>query len=85
MGLNLFNFFSPNNQTATMGTQTPSMAWQGIDGAAEFIAPQRLRDVVGKLKVSQSQNIYDADFEYGIQPLRWEQFIQNTSGQAYIV
>jgi len=85
MGLNLFNFFSPNNQTATMGTQTPSMAWQGIDGAAEFIAPQRLRDVVGKLKVSQSQNIYDADFEYGVQPLRWEQFVQNTSGQAYIV
>jgi hypothetical protein len=85
MGLNLFNFFSPNNQTGAMGTQTPSTEWQGIDGAAEFIAPQRLRDVVGKLKVSQSQNIYDADFEYGIQPLRWEQFIQNVSGQAYIV
>lgn len=85
MGLNLFNFFSPNNQTGAMGIQTPSTAWQGIDGAAEFIAPQRLRDVVGKLKVSQSQNIYDADFEYGVQPLRWEQFIQNTSGQAYIV
>jgi len=85
MGLNLFNFFSPNNQTASMGTQTPSTAWQGIDGAAEFVAPQRLRDVVGKLKVSQSQNIYDADFEYGVQPLRWENFIQNTSGQAYIV
>jgi len=85
MGLNLFNFFSPNNQTGAMGTQTPSTAWQGIDGAAEFIAPQRLRDVVGKLKVSQSQNIYDADFEYGVQPLRWEQYIQNVSGQAYIV
>ena len=85
MGLNLFNFFSPNNQTANMGTQTPSTAWQGIDGAAEFIPPQRLRDVVGKLKISQSQNIYDADFEYGVQPLRWENFISNVSGQAYIV
>jgi len=85
MGLNLFNFFSPNNQTANMGTQTPSTAWQGIDGAAEFIAPQRLRDVVGKLKVSQSQNIYDADFEYGVQPLRWENVINNASGQASIV
>jgi len=85
MGLNLFNFFSPNNQTGAMGTQTPSTAWQGIDGAAEFVAPQRLRDVVGKLKVSQSQNIYDADFEYGVQPLRWENYIQNISGQAYIV
>jgi len=94
MGMNLFNFFSGNNQnsangtnqqTGQMGNQTPSTVWQGIDGAAEFIAPQRLRDVVGKLKVSQSQNIYDADFEYGTQPLRWEQFIQNVSGNASIV
>ena len=81
----LLNFFSPNTQTGAMGVQTASTPLTGIDGAAQFIAPQRLRDVVGKLKVSQSQNIYDADFEYGVQPLRWEQFIQNTSGQAYIV
>jgi len=88
---NLLNFFSPsngqgvNNQTGNIGTQTPSTPLVGIDGAAQFIAPQRLRDVVGKLKVSQSQNIYDADFEYGTQPLRWEQFINNVSGQASIV
>ena len=81
----LLNFFSPNTQTGAMGVQTASTPLIGIDGAAQFIAPQRLRDVVGKLKVSQSQNIYDADFEYGVQPLRWEQFIQNTSGQAYII
>lgn len=84
-GWNLLNFFSPNNQTGAMGTQTPSTPLTGIDGAAQFIAPQRLRDVVGKLKVSQSQNIYDADFEYGVQPLRWENFITNVSGQASIV
>ena len=88
---NLLNFFSPSNgagvstQTASLGTQTSTTPLVGIDGAAQFIAPQRLRDVVGKLKVSQSQNIYDADFEYGVQPLRWEQFIQNVSGQASIV
>jgi hypothetical protein len=34
--------------------------------------PARMRDVVGRLKVSRHQNIYDADFEYGTQPLRWE-------------
>ena len=84
-GWNLLNFFSPNNQTGAMGTQTPSTPLTGIDGAAQFIAPQRLRDVVGKLKVSQSQNIYDADFEYGVQPLRWEQYVNNVSGQASIV
>jgi hypothetical protein len=79
--LNFLNGLNAPNQ----GAQTPSQPLKGIDGAAQFIAPQRLRDVVGKLKVSQSQNIYDADFEYGVQPLRWEQYIQNVSGQAYIV
>jgi len=34
--------------------------------------PQRVRDVLGRLKVAIHQNIYDADFEYGSQPLRWE-------------
>ena len=82
---NLLNFFSPNTQTGNAGTQTPSTAWQGIDGSAQVTFPQRLRDVVGKLKVSQAQNIYDADFEYGVQPLRWEQYILNVSGNASIV
>jgi len=89
MGISLRNLFfsglANSPSFASQGVQTPTMPLQGIDGAAEFIAPQRLRDVVGKLKVSQSQNIYDADFEYGTQPLRWEQFIQNVSGNASIV
>jgi hypothetical protein len=84
-GWNLLNYFTNTNTSGTMGTQTPSTPWFGIDGAAQTMAPQRLRDVVGKLKISQSQNIYDADFEYGSQPLRWENFINNASGSASIV
>ena len=38
-------------------------------------APQRLRDNVGKLKVSETQNLFEADFEYGLQPMRWENFV----------
>jgi hypothetical protein len=34
--------------------------------------PLRMRDVLGRAKVSQAENIYEADFEYGAQPLRWE-------------
>jgi len=30
------------------------------------------KDVIGNLKVSQAQNIYEANFEYSSQPLRWE-------------
>lgn len=36
------------------------------------MAPNRLRDNLGKLKVSESQNLFEADFEYGTQPMRWE-------------
>lgn len=35
---------------------------------------KRNKDVVGRIKMSMPQNIYDADFEYGKQPLRWEEF-----------
>lgn len=92
-GWNLLNYFAGNNsnnigvntQTGNMGNQSPSTPWTGIDGSAQVTMPQRLRDVLGKLKVSQSQNIYDADFEYGVQPLRWEQYINNVSGNASIV
>jgi hypothetical protein len=43
--------------------------------------PQRVRDVLGRLKVAIHQNIYDADFEYGAQPLRWEVL---TTGSATV-
>lgn len=39
--------------------------------------PQNVSDVVGRLKVSRHQNIYEADFEYGTQPLRWETLTAN--------
>lgn len=41
----------------------------------------RYRDTAGRMKVSIHQNVYDADFEYGTQPLRWESF---TTGSASI-
>lgn len=45
---------------------------EGRGGAISAGAPQHLRDVVGRLKVSVHRNIYEADFEYGPQALRWE-------------
>jgi len=43
--------------------------------------PNGFRDVTGRLKTSKHQNMYDADFEYGPQPLRWENYL---SGGASI-
>ena len=49
-------------------------------GLTQFDAKKSM-DVFGRLKVSRHQNIYDADFEYGAQPLRWESF---TAGSATV-
>ena len=58
------------------------MSRNKLTGYSESSAmPQRVRDVLGRLKISIHQNIYDADFEYGPQPLRWEAF---TTGSATI-
>jgi hypothetical protein len=57
------------------------MSLNKITGYHESSAmPQRVRDVLGRLKVSIHQNIYEADFEYGPQPLRWEIYTNNVSG-----
>jgi hypothetical protein len=46
-----------------------------FDPSALVVLPQRLRDNVGKQKVSESQNLFEADFEYGSQPMRWENYL----------
>lgn len=48
------------------------LAVKGLANAQFVVSDPRVRDTSGRLKVSQHQNIYDADFEYGTQPLRWE-------------
>jgi hypothetical protein len=49
------------------------MSRNKITGYSESSAmPQRVRDVLGRLKVAVHQNIYDADFEYGLQPTKWQ-------------
>lgn len=59
------------------GTRNPGgpLAVKGLGNAPFVVMDPRVRDVSGRAKVSTHQNIYDADFEYGSQPLRWENFI----------
>jgi hypothetical protein len=49
------------------------------DGSLPVSFSKLQKDVVNKLKVSQAQNIYEADFEYGAQPLRWDNLATGTS------
>jgi hypothetical protein len=51
------------------------LAVKGLANAQFVVSDPRVRDVSGRLKVSQHQNIYDADFEYGLQPQRWESLV----------
>ena len=68
------NTYAVSTNNYTMKTTRPE----------SFLTPSRTRDVVGKLKVSMSQNIYEADFEYGTQPMRWENYTANTASSGSI-
>lgn len=67
-----------NNTNAYLDTltRTPEMQKGLLGGAYSDLSP-RFRDVVGRQKMSMHKNIYEADFEYGKQPLRWEEFTAN--------
>jgi hypothetical protein len=41
-------------------------------------------DNLGRLRTSKHQNIYEADFEYGQQPMRWENYIVSPSSNSTI-
>jgi hypothetical protein len=42
----------------------------------------KTREVTGRTKISMHENVFEADFEYGLQPLRWQSF---TTGAATII
>lgn len=44
-------------------------------GSSPVSFPPELLDPSGRLKTARGQNVYDVDFEYGMQPLRWENLI----------
>jgi len=41
-------------------------------------------DNLGRVRTSRHQNIYEADFEYGAQPMRWENYVISPSGNSSI-
>ena len=55
-----------------------SSAGAGTGGEISF--PKEFIDPVTKLRISQPENLIDTDFEYGVQPTKWEtvELINNT-------
>jgi len=58
-----------------------------LDEPNELMAPsEALMDPVGKLRVSQPQSLIDTDFEYGLQPTKWEniQLVNNRASAFFL-
>lgn len=77
-------FSVPNTQGTPLYAQAvfPVNASGAGNTYVEF--GKRNKSVVGAAKVSLSQNIYEADFEYGLQPLRWEILTSSQYGTATV-
>ena len=41
-------------------------------------------DGLGRVRMSRHQNIYEADFEYGTQPMRWENYVVSGAGGSSV-
>ena len=63
--------YSPNSPNRASGASTT--LYRRTQTEPVSLVEENL-DVFGRLKMTSHQNIYDADFEYGPQPLRWENF-----------
>jgi hypothetical protein len=58
-----------------------------VDEPYEYMVPgETYMDPVGKLRVSTPQALIDTDFEYGLQPTKWEniQFVNNRASAYYL-
>lgn len=61
--------YSPGSNNRFSGSSTTLSGGNQAE-AVRFL--EENTDVFGRLKTTRHQNIYEADFEYGPQPLRWE-------------
>jgi hypothetical protein len=70
-----------NTQSRNLPPTSRYAANNRIAQDVNVVADESVRDTSGRLKTTQHQNVYDADFEYSSQTLRWESF---TAGAATI-
>jgi len=63
-----------------LGGSSSSSSSSGSSTGGEIQFPSELIDPVTKLRVSQPETLIDTDFEYGLQPTKWEtvELINNT-------
>ena len=61
--------------STTAMSSTDKLAIMTEETYTEIIPSEVMRDPVDKLRVSQPQALIDTDFEYGMQPTKWESLV----------
>ena len=77
-------FAVPNSQGTPLYAQAVFPVNTSGAGSEYVEFGKRNKSVVGNAKVSLSQNVYEADFEYSTQPLRWEILTSSLYGTASV-
>ena len=73
-----------NYNTASMGTSDALAIL--IDEVEEVFRPSELlTDNTGKLRTSAPKSLIDTDFEYGLQPIKWEAYARYQNIPSYFV
>lgn len=71
------------NTTSMSSTDTLQIT---VDEVSESMMPdESLIDPVGKMRVSQPQALIDTDFEYGLQPTKWEALAMINNRPSFFV
>jgi hypothetical protein len=76
--------FVVNYDTSTMSSSDAIMVMEDIP-AERIDFSETVQDPTNKLRVAQPQSLIDTDFEYGLQPIKWESLtlIQNIPAFFY--
>lgn len=76
--------FTLNYNTTAMGTGDPLLIM--VDEVAETFQPiEVMQDPTNKLRVASPQSLIDTDFEYGLQPIKWESITTLNNVPGYYV
>jgi len=73
-----------NYNTASMGT-SDALAILIDETEEKFTPSELLTDPTGKLRTSNPKALIDTDFEYGLQPIKWESFTRYQNIPSYFV
>ena len=76
--------FVLNFNTTSMNATDPIMIMEDV-AEERFVPTEVLQDPANKMRIAAPESLIDTDFEYGLQPIKWESLalLQNYPGYFY--